>query len=528
MPKHSVDSSNHPTDHEISAADGNSKKAADRFQIFEAVALERLQAGSDTTQPASFLPLPVRLTAIVAAGIAGMGIAWSILARIPVQVDGIAAFVPSNGMGSLIAPTSGTLNFQVSGLAPNALPTEIQQQNTLLSRYWRDQIRTFTTEVNQLDALKRLVSIALSKIHGQPLLLPEDFTAEESIDRPGKRYLVTYPPGTLLARIVDPMANQDLNASLLSSMPMVEMEQSKKLEHIQRSGQYRNLGKLTSEQRLVVTRELQERRALFQRIQKLWVKGFVPETQLLDAKARVNQLENQLLDNDSSRLSIDINSLNESSQSNQANINDIESRNKVETQLVSYLVKTATFVPEGGFYLLSQSYRDGSHVRQGDELMTYSTKPPELPSIVPVFLDGNSSQQVSQGMKVLITPKGISRAEFGGIPGQVVKVIQLPLPSEGVIGAVGTRSMATAITKLLPTQYLVFVRLEKDQPSFCKQALSYRCYRWSSGRLPPHPVRLGSLADVQITTIYRRPVDFVMPALRKALGLVVDNQVEKK
>jgi hypothetical protein len=263
-------------------------------------------------------------------------------------------------------------------------------------------------------------------------------------------------------------------------------------------------------------------------MEKLWKQGFVPETQLLDAKARVNQLENQLLDADSSKLSIDINSLNEVSQSNQANINDIESRNKVENQLVNYLAKTATFVPEGGFYLLSQSYRDGSHVRQGDELMAYSTKPPELPSIVPVFLDGTASQQVSEGMKVLVTPKGISRAEFGGIPGQVVKVIQLPLPGEGVIGAVGTRSLATAITKLLPTQYLVFVKLEKDQPSYCNQALSYRCYRWSSGRLPPHPVRLGTLADVQITTGYRRPVDFVMPALRKALGLVVDNQVEKK
>jgi len=528
MPKNSAASSYQPTDQEIGAVDGNSSKAADRFQIFEAVALERLQTGSDTTKPAAFLPLPMRLAAISAAVIAGMGIVWSILAKIPVQVDGIGAFVPSNGMGSLIAATSGTLNFQVSGLAPSALPAEVQQQNKVLSLYWRNQVRKFTSEVDQVDRLRNLVNIALSKVQGQALLLQEDFKADEVIDQPGRRHLVTYPEGTLLARIADPMANQELNSALLGGMPMVDLQRKLKIDHIQRSGQYRNLGKLTSEQRLVVSRELQQRRNLFLRMQKLWKQGFISETQLLDAKGRVNQLENQLLDTDSSRLSIDINSLNEVRQSNQANITDIETRNKVEDQLIHYLGKTASFVPEGGFYLLTQSYRDGSYVRQGDELMTYSTKPPELPVTIPVFLDGISSQQVDAGNKVLVTPKGISRAEYGGIPGQVVKVIQLPLPAEGVIGAVGSRSLATAITKLLPTQYLVIIKLEKDEPKYCKQALSYRCYRWSSGRLPPHPVRLGTLADVQITTVYRRPVDFVMPALRKALGMVVDNQEAKK
>ena len=54
--------------------DSSSSRAADRFGIFEKVALERLQAGADATKPASFLPLPVRLTAIAAASIAGLGL----------------------------------------------------------------------------------------------------------------------------------------------------------------------------------------------------------------------------------------------------------------------------------------------------------------------------------------------------------------------------------------------------------------------------------------------------------------------
>ena len=57
----------------------------------------------------------------------------------------------------------------------------------------------------------------------------------------------------------------------------------------------------------------------------------------------------------------------------------------------------------------------------------------------------------------------------------------------------------------------------------CAQQISKLCYKWSSNRIPPFPVRIGSQADVQITTIYKHPIEFVMPALRKALGLVTDS-----
>lgn len=524
MPDDSAERPDQPAQQVSGAADCSSKRAADRFQIFEAIALERLQAGADATKPAAFLPLPVRLTAIAAAAIAGIGVVWSVVARVPVQVNGTAAIVPRSGMGSLVAATSGHLYFQVSGLAPETFSPRIQQQNMLLSRFWRDQARAVTSQVNQVGLLNRLVNTALLPVQGQQLFLPEDFPTQELFDQLGRRYLVTYPLGTLLARVVDPLAHQELNSTLLSTLPVVDLQQQQQIDLLKRSGQYRSLSKLQGEQRLVIARELQQRRELYQRLQQLWEQGFLPSTQLLEEQARINQLENQRLNSDSSQLGSSINSQDQITQSKQANIADIESRNKLENQLVAYLAKTAIFVPEGGLYLLATSYRDGSIVRQGDELMTFSTSPPELPEVVPVFLDGPTAQQVNEGMTVLVTPKGISRAEFGGIPGTVIKVAKLPRSIEGIIGAVGSRTLAESIHKLIPSPSLVIVRLQQAESNYCNQALSRRCYRWSTGRLPPHPVRLATLADVQITTTYTRPVDFVMPALRKALGLVVDNQ----
>ena len=501
-----------------------SNRAADRFQIFESVALERLQAGSDSTKPASFLPLPVRLTAIAAAAIAGIGVVWSVLARVPVQVNGTAAIVPSSGMSSLVAPTSGHLRYQVNGLGPNMLPADQQRNNQLLSRFWTLEARVFTSKVGSVSNLDTLVQAALAPVNGQLLILPADLPDQELYDTLGSRQLISYPEGTVVARVVDPLAHQELNGALLSTLPTVDLQQRLRRERLRRSDQYRNLGGLQQGQRLAIARELQDRQALYQRLQGLWKQGYIPATQLLEEESRINNLRNQLLSSDSSQLGTRINSQDQLDQSQQAFVTDVDSRNRLESQLITFLTRTSLFAPNTGFYLLATFFRDNSLVRQGDEVLTYTTKPAELPQVVPVFLDGTAAQQVSEGMSVLLTPRGISRAEFGGIRGSVVEVNKLPLLGEGVFGAVGSRSLASSIQQTTPSPYLVWVKLNQSEPAFCRQALSRRCYSWSSGRLPPHPVRLATLADVQITTTHRRPVEFVMPALRRTLGLVVDNK----
>jgi hypothetical protein len=127
-------------------------------------------------------------------------------------------------------------------------------------------------------------------------------------------------------------------------------------------------------------------------------------------------------------------------------------------------------------------------------------------------------------MQVLVTPRGISRAQYGGIPGVVIGVGKLPLPSEGIAAFAGGRTLADSIQQAAGGTYLARVKLELAEPAYCQQMLSMRCYRWSTSRRPPFPVRLGTLADVQINVQYRRPIEFVMPALRQALGLVVENR----
>jgi hypothetical protein len=499
-------------------------RAADRFAIFEQVALERLQAGADATKAASFLPLPVRLSAISGALIAGAGVLWSVVARVPVQVSGTAAIVPSTGMASLSAGSTGQVFFQVSGLGANQLNANQLSNNRLLKEYWNNDAKVLTKGVDQELRLDLLARAALAPITGQELVLPQALQQEEAYDTMNRPADISYPSGTVIARIFNTVNHNQLNSALLTSLPSSALQNQQRKMRLERATQLGQLESMQRKQRVAITAELRQRRELYNRYVSLWEKGYLPATTLLAEQSTINSLESQLLSSDSSAINTSINQRDQIDQSRQASISNLGTRSALETAVVAYLSKSTVFAPDTGFYILASSFNNGSTVREGDELLSYTLKPPALPQEVPVLLDAVAAQQVSDGMAILLTPRGISRAQYGGIPGKVVQVTKLPLQGDGLLGVLGSRALVTTIQRQMPAPYLVRVRLEQAEPKFCNQALSKLCYKWSSGRKPPHPVRLATLADVQITTTYRRPIEFVMPAVNQALGLVIDNQ----
>lgn len=510
---------------EAGSSEPAANRAVDRFQIFEKVALDRLSAGSDLTRPASFLPLPIRATALAVLLIVSGGVLWSVLARVPIQVNGTAAILPEETIATIQASTSGILRYQVAGIGAGRLPAAQRQANALLQRYWLTEATVPTNRVPSRARLQELIAAALLPLHGLALVMPE--SRRSAFDDRGHHEtsdpVVHFPRGTILAAIEDPAAHAELNSALLTSLPSETLQSSQANELRDRSKRIAAALELQNGQLAALAKELQDRKQLYKRYQELWKDGYLQSTILLDERSRINGLQEQMNAIRREQISTSINSSEQIYQARQSLVNSGDILNKLEDQLIDYLNKTRLFVPDRGAFIVASNFQIGSRVQQGDEIFSYTSQPPTLPRELPVFLDGPSAQQVETGMDVLLTPQGISRAQYGGIPGRVVKVTRIPLPDDGVLGVVGARSISRSVLQRVSTPYLVRVRLEQAEPLHCGSVLSSLCYRWSSGRQPPHPVRLATLADVQITTRYRRPVEFVMPALRKALGLVVDN-----
>jgi multidrug resistance efflux pump len=506
--------------------------AADRYQIFEQAALERLRSGSDQTKPVGFLPLPVRLAAISAITITGLGVLWSFVARVPVQVNGLATIVPEGSVSSAQARVDGVLHYQVSGVGPDVLSLLYRQRNEGLSRFW-DAAVVHSRPTVPIEQLLELVNTAELPAKGQRLVMPGSRDNREAFDQLGrsgdgqflKQQRQLFVGGnTLIAQIDNPPAVEELDAMRRLSSPKLALERQASQDRRQRAQAYGSVDGLIVGQLRDKERELSQRKALLQRLQKLWSKGFVSETQLLQEQATVNSLDQQVVQLRRDRLGNNFSGTDQRQQAAQADLNALQATDQLQSALVTYLAKTFTIAPPTGIYLVAKYLQTGMEVHAGDELFTYSLTPPSLPRRIPVFVDAATLQQLTEGMRVLVTPKGISRAQYGGIVGVVDEVGRLPLSGDALASVAGGRSLGTAIAQAVPNPYLVKVRLQISEPAFCLQLLSRRCYSWSTNRVPPFPVRLGTQADVQITTIYRRPIEFVMPALRQALGLVVENR----
>ncbi len=504
---------------------GHKAAGADRHQIFEQIALERLRSGGDTSKPVGFLPLPVRVTAVVAVSISGLGVLWACLARVPVQVNGVASIAPEVQVSSATARADGELAYQVSGMQPNRLSLAQSQRNQALTQYWGED---WENELSSFARLNNLALAALAPMEGQNLVMPESLEGRESIDNLQQSETayrkLHFKANTIIARVDNAGAMEELDAIRATTQPKLQINQSVANDRSQRSISYGNIGILLKHQKSRQQQELDERIQLYQRLQTLWGKGYVSTAQLLQEQSVINGLRNQVLQIDRERLNTQLSSTDQRQQAEQTRLNSLEATNQLQAALVAYLEKVYIFAPPSGMYIVSRAIRNGMRVNPGDELFTYSVEKPALPQTIPVFVDAATSQQLGEGMQVLVTPKGISRAQYGGILGVVDEVGKLPLPPEGIAAFAGGRTLASSILKTVGSAYLVRVRLQQAEPAYCQQMLSLRCYRWSTKRRPPFPVRLGTLADVQINVQYKRPIEFVMPALRQALGLVVENR----
>lgn len=501
--------------------------AADRYAIFEQVALERLRNSGDATKPVELLPLPVRLTALAAASITGLGVLWAFFAHVPVQVIGLAAITPEGVVSSFQAGTDGVLYYQVSGVGPDQFSLDGRRRNQALARFWgQSAIHSSTTlPYGELNAL---VLDAMAPAEGQRVVLPETSDASEPFDRLDQIETLYrqlhYPANTLISLIQNTAAMEELDAARRVAAPKLSDHREIGSNQRKRAVAYVKVDSKLVQQRQRLQKELADRQALYERLVALSRDGGISQSSLFEESATINNLKNQLLQAERDQLGTDVSRVDSLQQARQAALESLQTIDQLQAALVQYMAKVYAVSPPSGIYLFSRQLRNGSHVRAGDELFTYSLEPPALPKTISVFVNSSTVQQIAENMKVLVTPKGISRAQYGGIPGRVVEVGRLPLTREGLKGFVGSQSLASEIQQVVGTPYQVRVQLEQAETAYCRQLLSRRCYRWSTRRVPPVPVRLGTEADVQITTTYRRPMEFVMPMLRQALGLVVENR----
>ncbi len=436
-------------------------------QIFEKRALSKRHSSGEKKSPIVVLSPPLQLTLGFGVLLAFVGILWSFLAKVPIQVNGTGVLLPV-----------GVINTVSAGADGFARRTfDYKQYN------WIDEAEKFRLE-------------------------PQNFSDPEVVDL-ARRILISYSSSQELPELNDQKVLSEAKlmrrGTLLMWLQSLDSQESleNQFESLVSLGRLNRVQQRTlSDQQLILKKELDSRQSFLDSMKALAVKGFVSKPTILQNQAEVDRLESQIYTNQDSLVKLQT---------------DLKQSYIKLRQSLAHLISSGLIFARHDLYIHQIIPNDGEMVSKGDLLLLLSHHSLTNPSRVPVFLSAREAAQVVAGMDVLLTPVGMRRSEVGGIRGRVVEMSELPSGKEEIVARIGVSALSDVILQSEPSPTMAVVELER---SSLDETGNRGGYVWNSkGDLPFAPKSADQLT-ASITTRQVAPISLVIPRLRVLFGLV--------
>ncbi|WP_430912669.1 NHLP bacteriocin system secretion protein [Methylobacterium sp. sgz302541] len=129
-----------------------------------------------------------------------------------------------------------------------------------------------------------------------------------------------------------------------------------------------------------------------------------------------------------------------------------------------------------------------------------------------VYIPTDRGKSVKPGMEVRLEPSTVKREEFGTMIGTILRVSEFPVTPQGMSAVLQNDSLVRQFTGS-GAPYAAVARLAVDE-----NAVSG--YRWAVGSGPPIHLTSGTLVKGEITTRSQRPLDLVLPLMRRLSGIL--------
>lgn len=149
----------------------------------------------------------------------------------------------------------------------------------------------------------------------------------------------------------------------------------------------------------------------------------------------------------------------------------------------------------------------GQRVELGSRLGRLEIEDGDAALMALVYFDVEDGKRVRQGLELLVSPSTLPRERFGSILGRVRRVSDLPVTVEAVANQVGDLELARTLVAG-PARIEVLAELVADPAAPSG-------YVWTSGRGPfDLRVTSGTTASARVVIDRRAPITFVLPILR--------------
>jgi HlyD family secretion protein len=128
-----------------------------------------------------------------------------------------------------------------------------------------------------------------------------------------------------------------------------------------------------------------------------------------------------------------------------------------------------------------------------------------------VYIPADRGKSVKPGMEVRLEPSTVKREEFGTMVGTVTSVSEFPITPQGMAAVLHNDSLVSRFSRE-GAPYAAVVRLEPDESTVSG-------YHWAVGSGPALRLTSGTLTRAEITTRRQRPLDLVVPMLKRLTGI---------
>jgi HlyD family secretion protein len=173
--------------------------------------------------------------------------------------------------------------------------------------------------------------------------------------------------------------------------------------------------------------------------------------------------------------------------------------------------KTVVRAPATGRVLEVMTER-GNLVGPGEALLSLDQSGKAVKDLEAVFYVPSAyGKQIRAGMIVQIAPTTVKQEEYGLLLGRVTYVADYPATPKGMWRVLKNDKLVTALAGQ-DAPYEIHVDLQVDPTTVSG-------YRWSSSSGPPQRIQSGTLSRGSIAVQRRRPVELVIPLVKKYTGV---------
>jgi HlyD family secretion protein len=226
---------------------------------------------------------------------------------------------------------------------------------------------------------------------------------------------------------------------------------------------------------------------------------------LADARQRKEDTQNQILKLKAEETDLETQRQRDIDES-QFRLN--EARRQMD-QLAGELGRDTQVVSPIDGRVLEIKVSPGAVLNVGTPVVVVETEGATLDAIL--YISADRGKSVKPGMEVRLEPSTVKREEFGTMVGSIVSISEFPITPQGMAAVLHNDTLVSYFSKN-GAPYAASVRVMPDSSTVSG-------YHWAVGKGPAVRLSSGTLTRAEITTRERRPVELVVPMLRRLTGI---------